>query len=289
MGRTVAEVSLSVSGVTLAGLAWGPEDGPPVLALHGWLDSAASFARLAEHLDPSLRLVAIDLPGHGRSGRRGAGAGYHDVDFVADALEAATALGWSRFSLLGHSMGARVAAMAAGAAADRVEGLALLEALGPLAAPASSLPHRLGRYAKLRGRFLDRAPRRFADLEEVAAHLVSAGVGLSPEGARVLAPRAVREGPGGLELAADPRLEISSPAALAEGEALALLGAIRCPALLVTATRGYGLDAARLGAHAAVVPGLARAEVEGRHYVHLDAPAAVAGLVGPHLLRAAGR
>ena len=69
----------------------GGSSGSPVLALHGWLDNSASFDRLAPLL-PGLRLVALDLPGHGRSEHRAASAAYHFVDWVADVLAARTVM-----------------------------------------------------------------------------------------------------------------------------------------------------------------------------------------------------
>ena len=53
----------------------GEAQGPKVLALHGWLDNAASFIPLAGQL-PHLDLVMLDLPGHGRSAHLGPGAEY---------------------------------------------------------------------------------------------------------------------------------------------------------------------------------------------------------------------
>ncbi len=51
MTETPRERRFSAFGQTLAGLQWdGDGEALPVLALHGWLDNAASFQPLAEHL-----------------------------------------------------------------------------------------------------------------------------------------------------------------------------------------------------------------------------------------------
>ena len=56
------EITLSGSGeLTLAVRAWGAVDAPPLLALHGWLDNAATFDALAPRLD-ARRVLALDLP-----------------------------------------------------------------------------------------------------------------------------------------------------------------------------------------------------------------------------------
>ena len=45
---------------------FGPDDGRPVVALHGVTGHALRWRVLAEQL-PELRLVAVDLRGHGHS------------------------------------------------------------------------------------------------------------------------------------------------------------------------------------------------------------------------------
>ena len=105
MSMDFEEVRLSLPHIELAAHLYGPEDGLPVLALHGWLDNAASFARLAPKLE-GLRIVALDFAGHGHSEHRSAGAGYALWDYAYDVLQVAEQFGWARFSILGHSMGA---------------------------------------------------------------------------------------------------------------------------------------------------------------------------------------
>src|SRR5580765_8467017 len=87
---------------------------PRVLALHGWLDNAASFVPMAKHLD-GIELVAVDLPGHGHSVHLPPGSIYTFEMAVHHVLDIADALGWERFSLLGHSMGAGIASLVAAA------------------------------------------------------------------------------------------------------------------------------------------------------------------------------
>ncbi|MCB1637058.1 MAG: alpha/beta fold hydrolase, partial [Xanthomonadales bacterium] len=124
------ELELKTPYLRLAARAWGPLDGVPVLALHGWLDNAASFDALAPLL-PNVRLVALDLTGHGRSEHRPPGIHYHFVDFIPDVVAAADALGWDRFALLGHSLGGGIASFVAATLPERIDRVAMIEGLGP--------------------------------------------------------------------------------------------------------------------------------------------------------------
>ena len=69
-------------GISLAAVEWGDPDGLPVIALHGWLDNAASFAPLAARLE-GVRLIALDLAGHGLSDHPSPDNTYHISTDVA--------------------------------------------------------------------------------------------------------------------------------------------------------------------------------------------------------------
>ena len=87
--------------LTLAAQVWGDDALPPLLALHGWLDNAGSYARLAPLLATRFQLIALDLPGHGHADHVSVGAQYHYTDYVRTVLAAADALALDRYSLLG--------------------------------------------------------------------------------------------------------------------------------------------------------------------------------------------
>ena len=80
-----------------------------------------------------IELVAPDLPGHGRSAHLPPGADYSFAGAVHAVLDIADALGWERFSLLGHSMGAGIGSLVAAACPQRIERFVAIEALGALA------------------------------------------------------------------------------------------------------------------------------------------------------------
>ena len=75
MSIRLEETTLDIPLGRLHALRGGRAGAPKVLALHGWLDNAASFVPLAAHLD-DIELIALDLPGHGRSAHLPPGGHY---------------------------------------------------------------------------------------------------------------------------------------------------------------------------------------------------------------------
>ena len=92
-------IRFEVAGLTFQGLCFGPADGIPVLALHGWLDNAASFARLGALLT-GCRVIAVDQRGQGMTNHLN--RPYHIWDGVPDVIGILDALGWDQAILLGH-------------------------------------------------------------------------------------------------------------------------------------------------------------------------------------------
>lgn len=274
------DIELTLPGQRLAARAWGDPTLPKLLALHGWLDNAASFDALAPLLCGHFHIVAIDFSGHGRSGWRPPGAWYHYVDYLSDALGAADALGWERFGLLGHSLGAAVSSMLAGACPQRVERLLLIEGLGPLAGkPEDALPQ-LSRALAERRDAHAKSPRVFADLDEAIAARMRAN-DLSREAARMLVERGVKAVDGGLTWSTDPRLTLASPVRYIEEQILAVLRGIGAPTGLILAQpeQPY-MPRAFMDGRIAAVGGIEVVRLPGTHHLHMeDAPTVAAELL----------
>ena len=121
------ECTVPVAGGDLTVTTWGSGPGVPVLAVHGITANGYSFARTAAELSarggPSL--VAPDLRGRGASGHlpgpHGLAAHTDDLIAVLDGL------GVRRTVVVGHSMGAFVAALLAVRRPGVVAGLLLVD------------------------------------------------------------------------------------------------------------------------------------------------------------------
>src|SRR3546814_4925694 len=85
--------------------------GPALLLLHGYPQTHVMWHKLAPRLAERFTVVCADLRGYGDSGRPPAGAGhagYSKRVMAQDMAEAMSALGFARFSVVGHDRGARV-------------------------------------------------------------------------------------------------------------------------------------------------------------------------------------
>jgi pimeloyl-ACP methyl ester carboxylesterase len=271
------ELTLDAGDFQLAARAWGPPDAPKVLALHGWLDNAATFDRLAPLL-PGLHLVAIDLPGHGRSDHRPPGASGHFVDWVVDVVAIVDHLGWTRCALLGHSMGAGIASLVPAILGERVERMVLIEGLGPLSSPPEHTPEQLAEAIAAERRAVAKKPRSFPDLE-AAVRARMRGSDLDQNAARVLVERAIEVTAQGVRFRHDPRLTTPSRVRLTEPQVHAFLAATSCPVLLIRARAGWPVPDEAVAARLGAIPDAHAVEVEGGHHVHLTHPDRVAPLI----------
>jgi pimeloyl-ACP methyl ester carboxylesterase len=271
------DIALELPHLRLAAREWGDSDDEPVLALHGWLDNAASFDTLAPLL-PGLHVVALDLPGHGRSQHRHPGAVHHFVDWVPEVVAAADAMEWEAFSLLGHSMGAGISSLVPAVCPERVRRVVLLEGAGPLAADSEKAVEQLISALADEAKAQAAEPRVFPDLESAVAARVRDS-DLDSEAARRLVERGTERVEGGVRFTHDPRLKTRTRLRFTEDQVHAFLAAIRCPVLAIGATAGWPFPRALVEARLARIPNLERAVVEGGHHVHLTHPERVAPLV----------
>ncbi|MBN1773568.1 MAG: alpha/beta fold hydrolase [Deltaproteobacteria bacterium] len=110
-------------------IAWGElGDGPPLVLLHGLMDSHRTWRRAATHLARHFRLLMPDLPGCGGSGRPDAP---YSLAWHSEVLAAWMAsIGVDRAHVCGHSYGAGIAQWMLLEQRARVDRLALVSAGG---------------------------------------------------------------------------------------------------------------------------------------------------------------
>lgn len=265
MSHPVEEVRLDLGHIELAAHLFGPEDGEPVIALHGWLDNANSFALLAPRLT-GLRIVALDLAGHGHSDHRPMGAGYTLADYVFDVLRVAEQLGWARFSLLGHSLGAIISVILAGSMPERVKRLALIDGVVPLTAEAQSAAERMGAAMQAQLALASKTKPVYEDQDRAVRARMKGALAVSRDAAELLAQRGLMPVPGGYTWRSDSRLTLPSAVRFTEQQAMAFVEQLDCPTQLIVAQNGLLARNAEL---------LARLSFDvrtlpGGHHLHLD-------------------
>ena len=105
----------------------GTKQGTPVVFLHGFGSDQTSWRGVWSSLEATHRILAIDLPGHGRSEARGRVS----FDGLVDAVQAVLhEEGLSRVHLVGHSLGGAVALGLVEAGVADIRSLCLLAPVG---------------------------------------------------------------------------------------------------------------------------------------------------------------
>jgi 3-oxoadipate enol-lactonase len=124
---TVTERTVAVREVELAVREAG-SGGRPLLLVHGFTGASTDFVDFLEPLaEAGWHAVSPDLRGHGASSQPPSEDSYSFEIFASDVLGLADALGFDRFTVLGHSMGGMIVQVLTVAAPERVDGLVLMD------------------------------------------------------------------------------------------------------------------------------------------------------------------
>lgn len=280
------ELTLDVRGLTLCLCHWGPETGPAVVILHGFLDQGAAWAEVAEPLaQRGYRVVAPDQRGHGRSGHVGVGGYYHFPDYVTDLDAVVRWLGaegrgpeaaaTEAIVLVGHSMGGTVASLYAGLMPERVAALVVIEGLGPPSLDAKAAADQFRRHVTELA--CPPSHRPIASLEQAMERMRRYAPELSEAKARRLAERVTEPCDGGLAWRWDPLHRTRAAIAFDEERYLAILARVTAPVTLVVGSRSwFRFDISR---RQAALVDLERVEIPSGHNPHHDMPHRLAQII----------
>lgn len=237
--------------------------GPVVLLLHGFTGSARSWDAIRAELMTRFTVIAVDLPGHGRSGIPTGAFGMGDVARELAAL--LTAATTSPAAVLGYSMGGRIALRLA-LDHPSVVGSLILESTSPGIGDPSEREARRRSDAELASLMVRQGLAAFVDQWEQLP--LWARHSRMPAGERAR----LRE----IRLSHDPGMlsvMLTSTGAGEDPPVLERLPEIQVPALLIAGM----LDAAYVAHARAMAARLPNARVEivpnAGHMVHFEAPA----------------
>lgn len=279
------EIEFESRGMKIRG--WSKGEGIPVISVHGWLDNANTWRPMVENLD-GFSWVALDMPGHGRSGHVREGETYHFVDYAPVVLDAADHFGWEKFHLVGHSMGGSIVMLVAAAFPERVLSVTMVDSFGPVTSPETVVE-------TLRNSILSRRGRRGKKLRpvesmEILADKMRAGNPFLNENAvQNLLERMVEKRDDGYVFTYDMGVRDLSPMRFSVEQVGDFLAAIQAPTMVIRAAQGAVLRYGKRQELFERCPQVELVDVEGNHHVHLNEPDKIRPIIAGFIQRHAGQ
>ena len=295
------EVEVPVPWGHIAGKRWGNKNGKPILAIHGYLDNAASMDGLMPLLPLSeYDIVAIDLPGHGFSSHYAPGMTYRLSDAMVALRRVQIHFGWEKSHMIAHSMGAAIAAWYAAIFHEHVDRLALIDLINvgptPLQKQVKTTRKSLQKNIELTDKlsrtsepptytFVDACGRAF-----LANQFIHGTDSITRSSVETMMSRGLRKvgvNKNGEDLftwTTDLRLRIPTPFNVVLEQVEHYAEKIQCPLLVIKASDSPWYMSEE---HAETIlkvytnnnPNFVFKKVEGGHHVHLNEPEKVGPLI----------
>jgi pimeloyl-ACP methyl ester carboxylesterase len=262
---------------------WGEKGGSTVICVHGLLDQGGVWAPMATALARSgFHVLAPDLQGHGRSDHARGSLSNQLVELLADLDQLTSRFDNTPFTLVGHSMGAALAAIFAALWPERVNALVLLELPSALVELPSSHADADAADLLLRQvRTMVSPPCHpiFNNLRQAGDRLRQAFPFLSLELASMLAERATKPVDVGYCWTWDPLLKTQSGLVLSRKEYREILRRIAAPVALVYGAASVFVGREGRDMHGAALPSATRVTLPGGHHLPLEDPRAVSEVI----------
>ena len=259
-------------------LSFGDPSKPLILALHGWLDNAASFIALAPFLN-NYHIIAIDLPGHGLFAHDQFHERYQVDNYLKLIVAVMGYLSDKPLILMGHSLGGAIASVIAARHPEKISKLILLDVLGPLSADMYANNPNLQTNAQLMRDAARYASSKVYDSFSSLVKVRMKANHLNAEQAQPLVERGSKQTQNGWQWSFDPRITQSSSFYYAEKEVLHLLKQIQCPVLVIAGEEGIFKGRAYYQARLKNITKLSFKTLKGSHHVHIQYPEIVASSI----------
>jgi pimeloyl-ACP methyl ester carboxylesterase len=268
------DISFQLEHCTLAGLCEGKEGSPVVLALHGWLDNAASFKPIAQYWQeffPGTQLIAIDLPGHGLSSHKSVDAYYHFVDWLDVLLELFEQQGWQQIDIIGHSMGGMIASAFAAAFPEKIAKLCLIEAIGFVTGNSDETAHQLRKGILSRRQLATKQKAKHISLSSaIAARMSVSDLGFDQ--AKLLVERGLQAEHDGMSWRSDAKLRLTTPIRITLDQAKNIFQAIECPVQLIRGHQGFDMVKNGESVYGSLISQFSSISIDGGHHPHMEFP-----------------
>ncbi|MBF7072503.1 alpha/beta hydrolase [Glaciecola sp. MH2013] len=278
---SIRDISFTLPNSHIAALTNAKSTKPLLIMVHGWLDNAASFSPLIPYLD-DYHVIAIDLPGHGKSSHRSADAHYHLIDYVNDLHALITSQHWHSIFFVGHSLGGIISSIYCAAFPERVSKFVCIESAGPLTELESTSIEQIRQSILSRLQADDKEIKQPEDLESIirARQKVS---DLSFDNAKVILSRNTQLDPSGqLIWSTDKRLRTKSTLRLTSGQAENIMSQLACLTHFVLGSNGFSKVSKLLHQRSGLLKNYQVTELEGGHHVHMEACDEVAKIISTH-------
>jgi len=142
--ETARSRTLEVRGLRLHFLESGRPGAPVLCFLHGGAAHAHWFDKVTPAFADRFHVISLDQRGHGES-QWAEPPAYGTQDFTGDLLELMDQLGWSRMTVVGHSMGGHNAMTFAAWHSERVRALVIIDSRPAIPAERLQFMHARGR------------------------------------------------------------------------------------------------------------------------------------------------